>query len=955
MLPCMACESASEAGLCPACRALAAPPDPPALRGPSPGRGFRGLKIVRLLTRGPRGLLFRALDPASGRPVALKVLPGSLSADESFQERFRSATRDLTALDHPNVVRLLDAGVEEGFPCLVSEFVEGPTLRRLLEERRLARASAARLFPPVCRALEAAHALGIRHGALRPGKIFLTPDGGVKVADFSLAAILRSWGSEAPHHCAPEQIDRPDEADARSDVYSLGVLLYELLTGEVPRGRFAPPSARSGAPVNLDDAVLRALEPDPAQRFQTVSQLREAVERALPGSALPETFSGRLDGNLQVRCRCGWIFYVPASTRSLVNCPSCRGEMALTGSPAVPLPAAAPDRPRSRMPLLVGVAAGALVLLVALTVLAFVRLASPRPSAPPKLEARVAARPAPRPAAPAAAEVRPAAPAAPRPEPPPPLPPLPDSLSAAPVPDPPPAPPPTAPAVDETAELRARFPGASASDPASLRERVAELATIASHLQELEDRVSAAGGTDVLHLKDGRRLEGRIESESAEQVRLRFSLGSAAFPVEQIARIERNRGAATEFAAKYESARPRVSELVPLLAWCSQRSLAPQKELTAWAILRLDPDNAAARSELGYVKDGSGRWRENAAVQREAGKILWQGSWCTPEELSRRLRASGYVEMNGAWCERAPFSYKIDNLYRDEGKLILHGQAVQLQSRLQTQKDTVYDYQKRAWLPRTREVPVARYLGAAHPPASYPPPTPVGWLEVKSPGPIVDCRVKASAQAAKIGDRVTVGLSADRGGWPLRTLYTVSGPGANDSTYDATATLRGRAQFFIRFETLGDGMFLASDSNDLAVLEVKGTWARPVERLRDFTATAAAEAPAAAPTVASSEAAARAAEDAASPDRSFALTLRSLARSTQGLVHPDPVPLPDAYAAVMARLGNPLLPSLELMSRAEALELESWWAARSPAERRDFASFYVLWCARTRALATGGR
>lgn len=956
MVPCAACESASETGLCAGCLELAAPPEQAPLRGPSPSRGFRGLKIVRLLSRGSRGLLFRALDPATDRPLALKVLPGSLAADDSFRERFQTAVRDLVALDHPNVVRLIDAGIEEGFPCLVSEFVGGPTLRRLLECRRLARASAARLFPPVCRAVEAAHALGLRHGALRPEKVFLTPSGGVKVADFSLAGILRSWPTEAPHHAAPEQIDRPDEADARSDVYSLGVLLYELLTGEVPRGRFAAPSVRSNAPINLDDAVLRALEPDPDRRFQSVAEMRERVERALPGAAIPEGSSGRLQGNLQVRCSCGWIFYVSANTRDLVRCPSCRTEMSPTGSAATPLPAAEPP-PKSRMPLLVGVAAGTLALLVAFTIMAFFRLA-PRgkiePPQPP--EARSAAVTAARPPKPAS-PVTPA-PKVSQPEPAPPLPPpapppLPSPETAAePLPEPPPqaaVPPPDA----ELAELRARFPGAAAADANALRERIAELATIASRVQELEDRLPSAGGTDVLHLKDGRRLEGRIESETSEQVRLRLSLGSANFPTDQIARVERNRGAAAEFVAKYQAARARVSDLVPLLAWCSQRSLALQKELTAWAILRLDPESALARAELGFVKDPSGRWRENAAVQKEAGKVLWQGAWCGPEELARRLRASGYVEMDGVWCERVSFSYKIDNLYRDEGKLILHGRGVALQSKLQTQKDTVYDYRSKAWLPRTRQVAVARYIGAAPLSPSYPPPASIGWLEVKAPGPIVDCRVKASAQVAKTGDRVSVGLSADQGGPPLRTLYTLTAPGANDSTYDVSASLRGRGIFFIHVETQGDGMFLASDSNDLAVLEVRGTWARPVERLRDVAAPSASEPPPPAPAAAPIETAARAVEDAAG--RTLALTLRHLARSTQGMSHPEPVPLPEAYADVMARIGNPLLPSLELMNPAEAAHLEAWWAARTAVERRDFASFFVLWCARTRALGNGGK
>ena len=233
--------------------------------------------------------VYSALDERLDRPVAVKVMSAALSMDPAFADRFAREARVAARLSHLNAVAVYDQGTDDGHVFLVMELVQGRTLRDLLRERgALPPALAVSIMEPVLGALAAAHRAGLVHRDVKPENILLSDDGAVKVADFGLARAIEADQSSTRTglmmgtvaYCPPEQISR-GVADARSDVYSAGVMLFELLTGSAPyRGDSAmavayqhvhsdvpaPSSWRPGIPAQLDEIVLRATCRDPAGR-----------------------------------------------------------------------------------------------------------------------------------------------------------------------------------------------------------------------------------------------------------------------------------------------------------------------------------------------------------------------------------------------------------------------------------------------------------------------------------------------------------------------------------------------------------------------------------------------------------------------------------------------------------------------------------------------------------------
>ncbi|HEY3226284.1 MAG TPA: protein kinase [Planctomycetota bacterium] len=279
-------------GLCPACVAGFATIEDPADSPLKPGATFGKFEIVGVIGRGGMGTVYRARHAGLGREVALKILSARLASDPEFVRRFEREARTLASLEHPNIVAVHDTGVEAGAPYLVMEFVEGVSLRRLLAERRLPPEEALGIVPQLCEALEYAHARGVVHRDVKPENILIDTKGRTKIADFGLAFIV---GIDAPrltrtdvtmgtpHYMAPEQVESSRRVDHRADIYSMGVVLYEMLTGELPLGRFSPPSEKSKVNRRLDEIVLRALEKEPDRRYQQVTEFHRAIESAPQG------------------------------------------------------------------------------------------------------------------------------------------------------------------------------------------------------------------------------------------------------------------------------------------------------------------------------------------------------------------------------------------------------------------------------------------------------------------------------------------------------------------------------------------------------------------------------------------------------------------------------------------------------------------------------------------------
>ncbi|MBI4324257.1 MAG: protein kinase [Chloroflexi bacterium] len=259
---------------------------------------FPQLEIQQLLGQGGMGAVYRARQPALDRLVALKILPPQTSGDAGFAERFTREARALARLNHPNIVGVYDFGVAGGLHYFVMEYVEGLNLRQVQQAGKLSPREALKVIPQICDALQFAHDEGVVHRDIKPENVMLDKKGRVKITDFGLAKILgrdakglRLTGARevmgTPHYMAPEQIEHPQTVDHRADIYSLGVVFYEMLTGELPLGKFQPPSRKVQVDVRLDEVVLHALEKEPERRYQQVSQVKKDVEtivsRPAPG------------------------------------------------------------------------------------------------------------------------------------------------------------------------------------------------------------------------------------------------------------------------------------------------------------------------------------------------------------------------------------------------------------------------------------------------------------------------------------------------------------------------------------------------------------------------------------------------------------------------------------------------------------------------------------------------
>ncbi len=259
------------------------PPPPAELQA-----AFPQLEMLDLVGKGGMGAVYRARQPGLDRLVAVKILPPEISRDPAFAERFTREARALARLNHPNIVGVYDFGQTGGYYYFVMEYIDGVNLRQAMRAGELKPAQALKIVPQICDALQFAHDEGIVHRDIKPENILLDKKGRVKIADFGLAKLLGTkldvglTGSRqvmgTPHYMAPEQIQGSRDIDHRADIYSLGVTFYEMLTGELPIGRFAPPSKKVQIDVRLDEVVLRALEVEPEKRYQHAADVKTEVE-----------------------------------------------------------------------------------------------------------------------------------------------------------------------------------------------------------------------------------------------------------------------------------------------------------------------------------------------------------------------------------------------------------------------------------------------------------------------------------------------------------------------------------------------------------------------------------------------------------------------------------------------------------------------------------------------------
>ncbi len=271
--------------------------EPTTVNRPRPPDFIPGYRLECLLGRGGMGEVHKATQLSLNRTVAVKVLSHELAKDVSFVGRFEKEAAALATLSHPNVVDIVDKGHHQATWFLVMEYIDGPSLREVMRSPLLDAGQALRMIYDICRGIDYAHARGVIHRDLKPENILFDEQaGGIpKVTDFGLASFLEGPNESKFHltgthvamgtvsYMAPEQRVDAKNADHRADIYSLGVILYELVVGELPLGQFDPPSVRKpGVDPRVDAIVSKCLKQAPEERYAKVSDLMADLEPLVP-------------------------------------------------------------------------------------------------------------------------------------------------------------------------------------------------------------------------------------------------------------------------------------------------------------------------------------------------------------------------------------------------------------------------------------------------------------------------------------------------------------------------------------------------------------------------------------------------------------------------------------------------------------------------------------------------
>lgn len=262
-------------------------PDHPApFEAPDPERLaplFPGYSMEGLIATGGMGAVYKAIQISLDRPVAIKILPREFGQDQQFRDNFQTEARTMARLNHPNLIGVHDFGEVDGMLFIIMEFVPGKTLFHSANGRAIAADESARIVIGVCQALAHAHEHGILHRDIKPANILLDQQARPKIGDFGLARPIgtslkdgeKIYGT--PHYTAPEVVRSPDTVDARADIFSVGVVLHELLTGQLPEDDPRPPSVIVGCDPRFDVIIRRATQPSPNLRHASAAEVAHEI------------------------------------------------------------------------------------------------------------------------------------------------------------------------------------------------------------------------------------------------------------------------------------------------------------------------------------------------------------------------------------------------------------------------------------------------------------------------------------------------------------------------------------------------------------------------------------------------------------------------------------------------------------------------------------------------------
>jgi len=241
-----------------------------------------GYKVTELVSSGTRGALYQAKQLSLDRTVTIKVLPPEIGEDSTLRHAFETEAKAMARLNDPNLVDVFDFGNIQGMLYIIMEHVPGRSLHETTHGHHVDQKESARLVADLCLGLEHAHQAGIIHRALNPHKVLINNEAQAKIVDFGIASLTGiDSGDEVSRYSAPEVFQQGGHVDAKTDVYSAGMILYELIVGNLPSNPYTPPSQARNCRPEFDQIIYRAIQPDPAKRYGSAGEMAQAIEDVL--------------------------------------------------------------------------------------------------------------------------------------------------------------------------------------------------------------------------------------------------------------------------------------------------------------------------------------------------------------------------------------------------------------------------------------------------------------------------------------------------------------------------------------------------------------------------------------------------------------------------------------------------------------------------------------------------